>query len=115
MKAVQIKHFGGPEVLELVDVPVPKPGAGQVLLRVGAAGVNFAETLMRQDRYAATPLPAILGSEIAGTVEALGDGVTVAKVGMRVAAPLFAQGIYFGGYAEYATIDAGWLVASAPG
>ena len=69
MRAVQIARFGGPEVLELVDLPTPTPGPGQVLVQVGAAGVNFAETLIRENRYAVTPtLPAVLGTEVAGVV-----------------------------------------------
>jgi NADPH2:quinone reductase len=54
MRAVQFRSFGGPEVLELFEAQTPKPGPGQVLVRVRAAGVNFAETLMRQDKYAVT-------------------------------------------------------------
>jgi len=107
MKAVEISRFGGPEVLEVVDRDVPRPGPGQVLVRVRAAGVNFADTLMRQNRYALTPaLPSILGHEVTGTVEELGAGVQGLRAGSRVAAPLFAGGSYFGGYAEYALIDA---------
>lgn len=114
MKAVQISRFGGPDVFETVEVPTPTPGPGQVLVRVRASGVNFAETLMRENRYAMTPpLPSILGSEVAGTIEALGQGVSGLSVGARVAAPLFAGGMFFGGYAEYAVIDAG-LVAPLP-
>ena len=54
MREVQFRRFGGPEVLEIVERPTPKPGPGQVLIRVHAAGINFAETLMRQDKYAVT-------------------------------------------------------------
>lgn len=114
MKAVQISRFGGPEVFEVVEKPTPVPEAGQVLVRVGAAGVNFAETLMRENRYALTPeLPAVLGMEAAGTIERLGPGVTDLAVGARIAAPLFAGGSFFGGYAEYVAIDAA-LVAPLP-
>jgi NADPH:quinone reductase len=52
MKAVRISRFGGPEVLELIEAPTPTPGPGEILVRVGSIGVNFAETLMRQNRYA---------------------------------------------------------------
>ncbi len=115
MKAVQISRFGAPEVLEVVERPRPSPGPGQVLIRVRAAGVNFAETLMRENRYAVSPeLPAILGSEVAGVVEGVGEGVAGVMVGARVAAPLFAAGISSGGYAEYVVIDAA-LVVSLPG
>lgn len=110
MKAIQIARFGGPEVLQTVDLPTPEAGPGQALVKVQAAGVNFADTLMRQNRYALTPpLPSVLGSEVAGTVAALGDDVTGFTIGQRVIAPLFAAGIHFGGYAEYAAIDATWL------
>jgi NADPH:quinone reductase len=108
MKAVQLHRFGSPDALQLVDLPTPEPGPGQVLVRVHASGINFADTLMRQDRYAITPpLPAVLGSEVAGTIEALGAGVTYTS-GARVAAPLFATNS-LGGYAEYAVIAADHL------
>lgn len=107
MRVVQMSRFGGPEVLEVVERPAPDPGPGQALVRVGAAGVNFAETLMREDRYVVTPeLPAVLGAEAAGTVVALGPGVAGPTVGTRVAVPLFAAGALHGGYADHAVIDA---------
>jgi NADPH2:quinone reductase len=82
-----------------------------VLIRVRAAGVNFAETLMRQDKYAVTPeLPAIPGVEAAGIIESTGEGVTALRVGARVAVPLFATGAVTGGYAEYVAVDAGLVV-----
>ena len=111
MKAIQMSRFGGPDVFEMVEVPTPEPGPGQVLVRVRAAGVNLADTLMRENRYAITPeLPTILGMEAAGTIESLGRGVYGVAVGARVAAPLFAAGVFFGGYAEYVVIDAGLIV-----
>ncbi|OFX22295.1 MAG: hypothetical protein A2V77_18710 [Anaeromyxobacter sp. RBG_16_69_14] len=82
-----------------------------MLVRIRAAGVNFAETLMREDRYAVTPeLPAVLGTEAAGTIEALGEGVGGPAVGERVAVPLFASGAFFGGYADHVVVDAGLAV-----
>lgn len=109
MKAIQITRFGGPDVLETINLAAPEAGVGQLLVKVRAAGVNFAETLMRENRYAITPpLPSILGSEVAGTVEAMGQGVEGFTCGQRVVAPLFATGVFFGGYAEYAVIDASW-------
>jgi NADPH2:quinone reductase len=85
MKAVQLNRFGGPEVLEIVETPTPAPQPGEVLVRVQAAGINFFEILMRQDRYAVTPeLPMMLGVEAAGVIEALGDGVASPVVGARV-------------------------------
>jgi len=110
MKSVQISRFGGPEVLEPVEVPAPVPGAGQLLVRVRAIGVNLADTLTRMDRYAVTPpLPAILGAEAAGVVEARGAGVHGFAIGQRVAAPLFVSNS-LGAYAEFVVIDAGLAV-----
>jgi NADPH2:quinone reductase len=107
MRAIQLNRFGGPDVLDVVEMPKPEPQAGEVLIRVHAAGVNFFEVLMRGDRYAVTPdLPMILGVEAAGIVEALGQGVDERLLGKRVAAPLFASKRPLGGYAEYVTIDA---------
>jgi NADPH2:quinone reductase len=111
MKAVQISRFGGPDALEIVDLPDLTPGPGQVVIGVRAIGVNFADTLMREDRYAMTPpLPAILGSEVAGIVERLGADVQDLAIGQRVAVPLFAAGIHLGGYAESVVIDANAVV-----
>jgi NADPH2:quinone reductase len=84
MRAIQIKKTGGPEVLELVELPVPKPGAGQVLVKIEAVGVNFIDTYLREGRYPAT-LPFIPGQEAAGTVVALGAGSRGFKEGDRVA------------------------------
>lgn len=105
MKAVRLSRFGEPDVLEVVQIPKPIPGDGQILVRVEAAGVNYFEALMRADRYAVTPaLPLLLGVEVAGVVEAAGRGVESA-IGTRVAIPLFAVGAS-GGYAEYVAVDA---------
>jgi NADPH2:quinone reductase len=110
MKAVQISRFGGPEVLGLVELPTPAPGAGQLLVRLRAVGVNLADALTRMDRYAITPpLPVILGAEAAGVVEAVGVDVHGFAIGQRVAAPLFAANS-LGGYAEFAVIDANLAV-----
>jgi NADPH2:quinone reductase len=88
MRAVQIEEFGGPEVLAVAEVPKPKPADGQVLIKVEAAGMNFADTHQREDAYLARyELPLILGAEVVGTTE---DGERV--VGL----------IPSGGYAEYA-------------
>jgi NADPH2:quinone reductase len=77
--------------------------------------VNFSETLMRRNRYAMTPeLPAVLGHEVAGEIGALGAGVRGLEVGARVGAPLFAAGAWYGGYAEYALIDAGFVAPIPP-
>ena len=111
MRQVQFSRFGGPDVLEVVEKPTPTPGDGQVLIRVGAVGVNFSDTLMRQNRYAVTPeLPAVPGTEAAGTVERLGNGVGNLAVGARVAVPLFATGAAVGGYTDYVVVEAGLVV-----
>ena len=116
MKAIQINRFGGPDVLGPTEVAKPIARPGEVLIRVSAAGVNFFETQQRKDRYGATPvLPMIPGVEIAGTIEALGKGAPDLRLGDRVAVPLFAAGIFSGGYAEYVAVDAARVVALPPG
>ncbi len=111
MRQVQFGRFGGPEVMEIVERPTPVPDRGQVLVRVRAVGVNFSDTLTQQNRYAVTPdLPAIPGTEVAGTVELLGEGVGGLTLGARVAVPLFATGASVGGYADYVVVDAGLIV-----
>jgi NADPH2:quinone reductase len=97
LRAVLLRETGGPERLELTDVPEPEAGEGQVLVRVRAAGINFLDVLVRQGRYPqAPPLPTILGSEIAGEVD-----------GQRVMAlPRMAGG----GYAELIAVDESLLV-----
>ncbi|NEH97349.1 NADPH:quinone oxidoreductase family protein [Rhizobium johnstonii] len=108
MKAVQFTRFGTPGVLEVVELPVPEPGPGEVLVRVHAAGVNFFEVLMRADRYAVTPdLPMSPGVEVAGTIERVGPSADRSLIGMRVAVPLFAIGRGSGGYAEFVAVDSG--------
>ena len=82
MKAIQIHETGGPEVLELAELPIPQPGPGQVLIRVEAVGVNFIEIYFRKGVYKAA-LPLTPGSEAAGTVEELGPGVTGFAAGTR--------------------------------
>jgi NADPH:quinone reductase len=84
MRAIQIMKTGGPEVLDLVELPVPKPGSGQVLVKIEAVGVNFIDTYFREGRYP-EQLPFIPGQEAAGTVIALGEGVIGFKEGDRVA------------------------------
>src|SRR3954451_5328030 len=90
MRAIQMQEFGGPEVLELVDVPVPEPADGEVVVKVSRAGLNYADTHQRTNSYLAkATLPLIPGSEVAGVREDSGERV-VALCGN-------------GGYAEYAT------------
>jgi len=99
MKAIRVHEFGGPEVLKLEEVPTPRPAAGQVLVRVHAAGVNPYDTYMRNGVYAIKPpLPYTPGSDGAGTVEAVGEGVTKVKPGDRV----YTAKTLTGAYAEYA-------------
>jgi len=90
--------------LTAADLPVPVPSSGQVLIKIAATGVNFIEIYFREGRYKA-PLPLIPGSEAAGTVEAIGDGVTGFAVGDRVASTSV-----MGSYAEYALVPASQLV-----
>src|SRR2546428_1289303 len=99
MKAILVREFGGPEVLKLEEVPTPKPAAGQVLVRIHAAGVNPYDTYMRAGSYAVKPqLPYTPGSDGAGVVEAIGDGVKKVKPGDRV----YTAKTVTGAYAEYA-------------
>ena len=98
MKAIQVHAFGGPEQLKLEEIPTPKPAAGQILVRVHAAGVNPYDTYMRAGTYAVKPqLPYTPGSDAAGIVEAVGDGVKKVKRGDRV----FTANTLTGAYAEY--------------
>jgi NADPH2:quinone reductase len=110
MKAIQLVGFGGPDMLELAEVPAPEIGPDDVLIRVKASGVNFADTAMRVDRYAITPpVPSILGSEVAGIVEGIGANVTGIAIGQRVAGSAYAAGQFFGGYAELAACPADYV------
>ncbi|WP_271300033.1 NAD(P)H-quinone oxidoreductase [Sphingomonas sp. CV7422] len=103
MQAIDPEAHGGPEVLRLVERPVPRPAAGEVLIRVAAAGVNRPDVLQRKGNYPPPPgAPSILGLEIAGTVAAVGPDVDPALLGQRVCALLAG-----GGYAEYAVAPAG--------
>src|ERR1700684_586510 len=104
MKAIQVHETGGPEVLRLVELPIPQPGPGQVLIRVEATGVNFIEIYFRKGVYKAS-LPLVPGSEAAGTVEELGPGVTGFAAGDEVASVSV-----LGSYAEYALVPATQLV-----
>jgi NADPH:quinone reductase len=95
MKAIVVHEFGGPEVLKFEEIHTPKPAAGQVLVRVHAAGVNPYDTYMRNGTYAVKPpLPYTPGSDGAGTVEAVGAGVTKVKPGDRVYVAKTVTGAY---------------------
>lgn len=104
MKRIHVTEPGGPEKLTLVDVPTPTPGPGQALVRLAASGVNFIDVYFRTGLYKAD-LPVTLGSEGAGTVEAVGSGVVDVAVGDRVA-----YAMARGSYAEYAVVPAAQLV-----
>ncbi|TBR26186.1 quinone oxidoreductase [bacterium] len=108
MKAVRIHKTGGPEVLVYEDAPDPKPAAGEALVRVEAAGVNFIDVYYRSGLYKAAALPYTPGMEAAGTVAALGEGVAGLKVGERVA-----YAMNPGSYAEYAAVPA-WKLVKLP-
>jgi NADPH2:quinone reductase len=105
MKAIQVKKPGGPEVLTVADLPVPKPKANEVVVKIAASGVNFIDIYQREGRYP-VPLPFVLGQEGAGVVSDVGSDVKDIKEGDRVAW----TGI-LGSYAEYAAIPADRVVS----
>jgi NADPH2:quinone reductase len=96
VKAIRVHAAGGPEAMRVEEVPVPVAGAGQVVIRVEAAGVNFVDVYQRKGFYP-VPLPYTPGREAAGIVEQVGEGVTTCRVGDRVVSESLT-----GGYAEYA-------------
>jgi NADPH2:quinone reductase len=104
MKAIQIKQTGGPEVMELVDLPVPQPKPNEAVVKIAAAGVNFIDVYNREGRYKAA-LPLVLGQEAAGVVSAVGSDVREVAVGDAVAYTMT-----LGSYAEYAAVPAERLV-----
>jgi NADPH2:quinone reductase len=104
MHAIRVHEYGGPEVLRYEEIEKPSPAAGQALIRVEAVGLNFTEIYSRKG--SAPSLPYTPGSEAAGTVEAVGEGVTDVAPGGRVAANAFT-----GAYAEYAVAAANRLIS----
>ena len=104
MKAIQVSQTGGPEVLTLVDLPLPEPKPNEALVQIKAAGVNFIDVYFREGRYPA-PLPFVVGQEAAGVVTAVGSDVSNVQVGDRVA-----YSGALGAYAEYAAVPADRLV-----
>jgi NADPH:quinone reductase len=104
MKAIQVKQTGGPEAMELVDLPVPQPKANEAVVKLAASGVNFIDVYIREGRYKA-PLPFVVGQEGAGMVTAVGSEVKTLKTGDRVA-----YASILGSYAEYAAVPADRLV-----
>jgi NADPH2:quinone reductase len=104
MNAIQIKQTGGPEVMQLVDLPVPQPKPSEAVVKIQAAGVNFIDVYNRQGHYK-VPLPFVPGQEAAGIVSAIGADVKGIAVGDRVA-----YTSVLGSYAEYAAVPADRLV-----
>ncbi len=104
MKAIQVKQTGAPEVLELVELPIPQPKPDEAVVKIHAAGVNFIDIYYREGRYKAQ-LPIVIGQEAAGVVSAIGSEVKGIAAGDRVAYTML-----LGSYAEYAAVDADRLV-----
>jgi NADPH2:quinone reductase len=110
MKAIRVKEFGGPEKLQLEEIPNPKPGPGQVVVKIEAAGVNPVDVYMRAGTYARKPsLPYTPGTDGAGTILSVGDGVQGLTVGKRV----YTAANNSGTYAEQALCEA-WAVFPLP-
>ncbi len=104
MKAIQVSQVGGPEVLTLVDLPIPEPKSNEAVVQIKAAGVNFVDVYFREGRYPAQ-LPFVVGMEASGVITAVGSEVKSVKIGDRVAY----SGV-MGSYAEYAAVPAERLV-----
>ena len=104
MKAIQVKQTGGPEVLQLADLPIPQPKPNEAVVKIVASGVNFIDVYQREGRYK-VPLPFVLGQEAAGTITAVGPEVKSVKPGDRVA-----WSSVLGSYAEYAAVPGERLV-----
>lgn len=107
MKAVRFHEIGGPEVLVYEDIAEPVPGPGEVLIKIEAVGMNFADVMRRRgDAYPEpTPTPFVLGAEVAGTIAAVGEGVTGVPIGLPVLALPGA-----GGYAQYIAVPAASII-----
>jgi len=111
VKAAQIAAYGGPEVIEIVDLPTPEPGEGEVLVRAAAIGVGKPDFLLRSGIYKwKPPLPTILGNEMSGHIEAVGPGVS----GLETGQPVLVFGTGGGRYAEYNAVSTS-LVTPLPG
>ncbi|MBI3646227.1 MAG: quinone oxidoreductase [Acidobacteriales bacterium] len=104
MKAIQVKQTGGPDVMELADLPIPQPKANEAVVKIQAAGVNFIDVYNREGRYKLA-LPFVLGQEAAGVVSAVGSEVREVAIGDRVAYTMT-----LGSYAEFAAVPADRLV-----
>jgi NADPH2:quinone reductase len=101
MRAVQIAQFGDTGVLDVVELPIPDPGANQVRIRVMAAGVNPVDTYVRSGAYGDRPMPAALGFDAAGEIDAVGPGVDASVIGTRV----YTCTALPGAYAQFALVD----------
>jgi NADPH:quinone reductase-like Zn-dependent oxidoreductase len=111
MKQIWIPHAGAPEVLDLREAPDPAPAAGEVRVRVEAAGINFADIAARLGNYPdAPPFPFVPGYEVAGRIDAVGDGVDAARVGEDV----FVM-TRFGGYSSVVCVPANSAIVRPPG
>jgi len=108
MKAMRIHKHGGPEVLQLEDIPVSEPGPGEALVEIHVSGVNFVDTYVRSGLYKPPTIPFTPGAEGSGIVSKVGDGVTDVRVGDRVA-----YATSMGSYAEYAVVPS-WKLAALP-
>ena len=109
MRAIRIHEYGGPEAMRLEELPTPKPGEGQALVRIEAAGLNYIDTYQRSGAYKGQ-LPCGSASKGAGVVEAVGSGVTTVRAGDRVAW----TGVP-GSYANHNVVPADRLVALPAG
>jgi NADPH2:quinone reductase len=107
MKAIQVKQCGGPDQMQLVEIPTPAPGPKQALIKIAASGVNFIDVYFRTGLYKADP-PIVLGMEAAGVVEAAGPDVSEVAKGDRVA-----YAMTRGSYAEYAVVPS-WQLVKLP-
>lgn len=106
MRAVVFERFGSPDVMHLLEVPIPEPEANQALIKIEACGVNFAETLMRRNLYPISkPLPFTPGFEFAGVIHKLGSGAIHNKYGLAVGDRVVALGT--GGYSDFACAEIG--------
>src|ERR1043166_5166962 len=101
MKAIRVNQFGGPEVLQLEEVPAPKPGPQQIVVRIHAVGINPVETYIRSGNYGARPLPYTPGADGAGIIDNVGAEVSGRKKGDRV----YIAGSVSGTYAELALCE----------
>src|SRR5438094_5969922 len=108
MKAIRVHNYGGPEVMKYEDAPEPVPGKGEAVVKIAAAGLNFIDIYFRTGLSKAAHLPFTPGQEGAGTVAAVGEGVTEVKTGDRVA-----YAMTQGSYAEYAAVPA-WRLVKLP-